>query len=81
MLKQKSKAFQALNSRHKCNFNSVTSCKIKSVQFDWGGEYQAFMHYLLSNGIIIGPHALIHMNRMVLLNKNIGTLLNMVSLY
>ena len=51
MVKQKSEALQAFLN-FKAQMELQLSHKIKVVQTDWEGEYQAFTHYLLSNGII-----------------------------
>lgn len=50
MLRNRSEVFKTF-----CHFKTYVELqldfKIKNIQSDWGGEYQAFTHYLQDNGI------------------------------
>ena len=51
LLKHKLDAFQAFLN-FKAQVELQLGFKIKAIQTDWGGEYQAFTNFLTSNGIV-----------------------------
>jgi histone deacetylase 1/2 len=78
LLKHKSEVFQCFQDFQKLVERQFDR-KIRAIQTDWGGEYQALNSFFKRIGIEHHVHVLMHINKTGQLNANIDTLSRWVS--